>query len=77
MTALPSVPSTAAPLPSGRSIPLLGFGTWRLSGTAATAATATALRLGYRHVDTATMYGNEREIGVALRESALDRDDVS
>ena len=76
LPSLPSVPPTAAPLPSGRSIPLMGFGTWRLSGAAATNATVAALELGYRHVDTATIYGNEREIGAALRASPLERDSV-
>ena len=67
MTA-PSVPPDTAPLPSGAGMPLLGFGTWRLSGDEAERATAEALAAGYRHVDTATMYGNEREVGRALRD---------
>ena len=73
---LPAVPRTAAPLPSGAAIPLVGFGTWQLTGPEATAATATALGLGYRHVDTATIYRNEREVGDGLRESAVPREDV-
>jgi 2,5-diketo-D-gluconate reductase A len=72
--ASPAVPTTAAALPSGAQMPLLGFGTWRLTGTEAVDATRTALDTGYRHVDTATIYGNEREVGQALRASA--RDDV-
>ncbi len=48
-------------------MPLLGFGTWQLRGTTATDATRAALEAGYRHVDTATIYGNEREVGQALR----------
>lgn len=63
----PDVPSTTAALPSGAAMPLLGFGTWRLSGDEAERATAEALAAGYRHVDTATMYGNQREVGRALR----------
>jgi len=66
----------AAQLPSGRGIPLLGFGTWQLTGEAATQAAGWALEAGYRHLDTATMYGNEREVGAALGDSGLARDDV-
>ncbi len=62
-----SVPDAAAPLPSGRGMPLLGFGTWQLTGDDAVRATAWALDAGYRHVDTATIYRNEEEVGHALR----------
>ena len=58
--------STTAPLPSGARIPLLGFGTWQLTGSAATGSVAAALAAGYRHLDTATMYENEREVGAWL-----------
>ena len=71
-----SPPTTTAPLTSGASIPLLGFGTWQLTGDTATEATATALRVGYRHLDTATAYGNEGQVGAALRESGVAREDV-
>lgn len=71
-----AVPTLTATLPSGRAIPLMGFGTWRLSGPEATSATAYALSVGYRHVDTATIYGNEREVGAAVQASGLARDDV-
>ena len=71
-----SLPTTTAPLTSGATIPLLGFGTWQLTGDTATAATATALSVGYRHLDTATVYGNEGEVGAALRESGVPRDEV-
>jgi diketogulonate reductase-like aldo/keto reductase len=57
-------------------MPLLGFGTWRLSGDEARLAVGWALEAGYRHVDTATAYGNEREVGAAVADSGLDRDDV-
>jgi 2,5-diketo-D-gluconate reductase A len=67
MTDTPAVPTAAAPLPSGASMPLLGFGTWQLKGSAAADATRLALDTGYAHVDTATIYGNEREVGQALR----------
>jgi diketogulonate reductase-like aldo/keto reductase len=66
----------SAPLRNDGAMPLLGFGTWRLSGPAAQRATADALQAGYRHVDTATMYGNEAEVGEALRESGVPRTEV-
>jgi 2,5-diketo-D-gluconate reductase A len=68
-----AIPPDAAPLPSGRGMPLLGFGTWQLTGDDASRATLAALDAGYRHVDTATMYRNEAEVGEALRASGLDR----
>ncbi len=57
-------------------MPVVGFGTWRLSGREAYEAVRAALDLGYRHIDTATMYGNEAEIGRAVRDSGLDRSEV-
>ena len=57
-------------------MPLIGFGTWRLCGSAGYDAILAALRVGYRHLDTATMYGNEAEVGHALRDSGLDRSEV-
>ena len=61
---------------NGARIPALGFGTWRLTGASCVAAVETALAVGYRHIDTARMYGNEREVGEALRASPLPRDEV-
>lgn len=61
---------------SGGRMPQVGFGTWRLRGDQARAAVTTALAAGYRHIDTATMYGNEQEIGDALAASGVDRADV-
>lgn len=69
-----TVPTAA--LSDGGAMPLLGFGTWQLSGRACYDAVRTALELGYRHLDTATMYRNEAEVGRALRDSGLDRDEV-
>ncbi len=62
----PQIPTDSATLPSGAALPLLGFGTWQLTGEQARTSTATALEAGYRHVDTATMYRNETEVGAAL-----------
>ena len=53
-------------------MPLLGFGTWQLKGSTAQQACETALEAGYRHLDTATIYGNEREVGAALRAAGAD-----
>jgi 2,5-diketo-D-gluconate reductase A len=57
-------------------MPLLGFGTWQIKGGDAVRATSAALEAGYRHLDTATVYGNEREVGRALAESGVAREDV-
>ncbi|GGM42251.1 aldo/keto reductase [Dactylosporangium sucinum] len=65
-----------AELAPGVALPVVGFGTWQITGTSAYESTRTALDVGYRHIDTATMYGNEAEIGRALRDSGLDRSDV-
>lgn len=58
------------------TIPKLGYGTWELSGDAARQATATAIEVGFRHIDTAAVYGNEREVGDALADSGLPRDEL-
>ena len=58
------------------AMPLLGFGTWQLRGDAAYQAVRDALEAGYRHLDTATMYGNEAEVGRALKDSGVPRDQV-
>lgn len=60
----------------GGALPLVGFGTWQLRGGSAYDAVRHALDVGYRHLDTATMYGNEEEVGRALRDSGVPREDV-
>ncbi|ROS78606.1 aldo/keto reductase [Cellulomonas sp. PhB143] len=73
-------PPDAHPVPSatlpGGEMPLLGLGTWQAEGDDCYRAVSTALEAGYRHVDTATGYGNEEQVGRALRESGLARDEV-
>ena len=69
-------PADVAILGNGGRMPLLGFGTWRLRGSEALLATTAALEAGYRHLDTATMYRNETEVGRAIAESGIPRDDV-
>ena len=61
---------------NGASIPALGFGTWQLRGAACVQAVQAALATGYRHIDTARMYGNEREVGEGLRAGGVKRDDI-
>lgn len=63
-------------LAGGVSIPLVGFGTWQLDGDDAYDGVLTALDLGCRHIDTATMYANEERVGAAVRDSGLAREDV-
>lgn len=65
-----------ARLRGGGSMPMLGFGTWQMTGDRAYQAVREALAVGYRHIDTATMYGNEEEVGRAIRDSGLPRSDV-
>jgi diketogulonate reductase-like aldo/keto reductase len=63
-------------LAGGTELPRVGLGTWQLSGRRAYDAIRYALDAGYRHIDTATMYGNEAEVGRALRDSGLPRHEV-
>jgi 2,5-diketo-D-gluconate reductase B len=60
----------------GARIPVIGLGTWDLRGRSCARLVEQALRLGYRHVDTAEMYDNEREVGEGLRASGIARDQV-
>jgi 2,5-diketo-D-gluconate reductase B len=60
----------------GVKIPAIGLGTWELRGRACARLVEQALRLGYRHVDTAQAYDNEREVGEALRASGVPRNEV-
>jgi 2,5-diketo-D-gluconate reductase B len=60
----------------GARIPFLGFGTMTLKEDVCVQLVEAALRLGYRHLDTAQMYGNEREVGSGMRSSGLKREDI-
>jgi 2,5-diketo-D-gluconate reductase A len=66
----------AVTLSSEARMPMVGFGTWKLRGRSACDGVRAALDAGYRHIDTATMYGNEAEVGQALRASGLDRSEL-
>ncbi|WP_329034394.1 aldo/keto reductase [Streptomyces sp. NBC_00178] len=71
---MPSVPDVT--LNNGVKIPQLGFGTFQIPPAQTRETTLAALRAGYRHIDTAEMYGNEKEVGQAVRDSGLERADV-
>jgi 2,5-diketo-D-gluconate reductase A len=71
VTAIPDIT-----LSNGQTIPQLGFGVFLVEPKDTEAAVSTALEVGYRHIDTAEMYGNEKEVGQAIRRSGLDRSDV-
>ena len=63
-------------LNNGVTLPALGYGVFQTPPDETIAAVETALATGYRHIDTAAAYGNEREVGEAIRRSGLDRDEV-
>ena len=58
------------------SMPLVGLGTWQMTGSRCQAAVRAALEAGYRHLDTATMYRNDRDVGRAVRDSGVPRGEV-
>lgn len=66
----------AIKLNDGNSIPQLGFGVWRITDEEAVSSVSTALETGYRHIDTAAIYKNERGVGQAIRESGIARKDI-
>lgn len=57
------------------SIPALGLGTYRMTGNAGQTAIETAIEIGYRHIDTAQLYNNEREVGEAIEASSIPREE--
>ncbi len=71
---MPEVPTIT--LNNGQEIPQLGFGVFQVEPARTKEATLAALEVGYRHLDTAEMYGNEKRVGEAVRESGLDRGEV-
>jgi 2,5-diketo-D-gluconate reductase A len=71
MSAVPSVT-----LNDGNTIPQLGFGVYKIKPEDTVEAVSKALEIGYRHIDTAEMYGNEKEVGEAVRTSGLDRSEI-
>ena len=71
MSAVPNIT-----LNDGNTIPQLGFGVFQIEPENTVEAVSKALEIGYRHIDTAEMYGNEKEVGEAIRASGLDRGDI-
>ncbi|KAH7235155.1 NADP-dependent oxidoreductase domain-containing protein [Fusarium solani] len=69
-------PSRTFTLNTGDEIPAVGLGTWRSNPQQVSTAVETALRAGYRHIDTALAYGNEREVGIGIRASGVPREDI-
>ena len=67
---------TRIPLSNGTGIPCLGFGTWKTPAEQAAAAVHAALAAGYRHIDTATSYRNEADVGRALASSDVPREEI-
>lgn len=63
-------------LNDNNQIPIIGFGTWQLTGEKCKKAVNIALETGYRHIDTAEIYRNEEEIGQALKESSISREEL-
>ncbi|MCD6055036.1 MAG: 2,5-didehydrogluconate reductase [Rubrobacteraceae bacterium] len=63
-------------LNDGNTIPQLGFGVFQIESEDTAEAVREAIEVGYRHIDTAEMYGNEREVGAGIRASGIDRGDV-
>jgi 2,5-diketo-D-gluconate reductase A len=66
----------AIPLNTGATIPQVGLGTWPLDDAQAADAVAAGIEAGYRHVDTATKYGNEAGVGEGIRRSGIDREEL-
>ena len=60
----------------GEKVPSLGLGTYRLTGEACVGAVSLGLSMGYRHIDTAQMYGNESEVGRGMEDSGVGRDEI-
>ena len=63
-------------LANGVEIPQLALGTWLINDNEVSVAVKSALSLGYRHIDTAQAYGNERGVGEGVRESGISREEI-
>jgi 2,5-diketo-D-gluconate reductase A len=76
MSEPPTIANESVELTSGTKMPVLGLGTWQLRGSSAVNAVLRALEVGYRHFDTATAYGNEEQVGQAVAQSGVRREDI-
>jgi 2,5-diketo-D-gluconate reductase A len=74
MTSIPTVPSVR--FHDGREIPQLGYGVWQVENDVAADVVEQALRAGYRHIDTAAIYGNEEGVGRGIRASGVPREEI-
>ncbi|MBO8415899.1 MAG: aldo/keto reductase [Proteobacteria bacterium] len=68
--------SSYLPLNDGQRIPLLGFGVFLMKGDETAQAVSCALKCGYRHIDTAAIYGNEAEVAAGIKDSGVPRDEI-
>jgi Aldo/keto reductases, related to diketogulonate reductase len=71
-----TTPSKSYKLNTGYSIPAIGLGTWQSQPGGVEKAVEEALRAGYRHIDTAFAYGNEKEVGQGIRASGVPREEI-
>ena len=76
MSEPPAIANESVDLASGAKMPILGFGTWQLRGSSVVDSVLHALDVGYRHIDTATVYGNEEQVGRAVATSAVRREEI-
>lgn len=76
MSKPPTIASESVEITSATTMPILGLGTWQLQGSSAVNAVLRALEVGYRHIDTATAYGNEEQVGQAVAQSGVRREDI-
>lgn len=76
MTSAQTLTSRVLTFHDGRTIPQLGYGVWQVEDDVAEKVVAEAFRVGYRHIDTAAIYGNESGVGRAIASSGLAREDL-
>ena len=76
MSESPTTTNETVELASGAKMPVLGLGTWQLRRSSAVGSVLRALEVGYRHIDTATVYGNEEQVGHAVARSGVRREEI-
>lgn len=73
---IPASPPSHVTLPSGDKMPTLGLGCWQSPPEQLASAVEHAIKAGYKHIDGATIYGNEEALGEGIRRSGVDRKDL-